>query len=222
MSFVVVVVFVYLRSAFVPPSNPKSCSTRSIGKTYAEKVGSSTLHAHRNIKTISSTWRPRRERRGTSLACLAVDTRQGLWECKDLPPVQKGQVEEDKMSDSESEGEEPDIFIPSIEGSKTFFSKKVEGEAEEETKGSEGGGEAGGQQVMRDRKMLDLARKQRERYCRLASRLPDRMKAINDKLENVKHLFFLQTPFHRLDVQYPAEGDTGKGTGPEAEEADPT
>ena len=54
------------------------------------------------------------------------------------------------------------------------------------------------------------------------SRLPDRMKAINDKLENVKHLFFLQTPFHRLDVQYPAEGDTGKGTGPEAEEADPT
>ena len=101
-----------------------------------------------------------------------------------------------------------------------FFSKKEEGGEEEEVKRS-GGSEAGGQQVMRDRKMLDLARKQRERYCRLASRLPDRMKAINDKLENVKHLLFLQTPFHRLDVQYPAEGDMGKGTGPEAEEADP-
>ena len=71
---------------------------------------------------------------------------------------------------------------------------------------------------MRDRKMLELARKQRERRCRLASSLPDRMKAINDKLENVRHLLFLQTPFHRLDVQFPQLGDKGKGTGPEAEE----
>ncbi|GMH73709.1 hypothetical protein TL16_g06262 [Triparma laevis f. inornata] len=52
----------------------------------------------------------------------------------------------------------------------------------------------------------------------LASSLPDRMKAINDKLENVRHLLFLQTPFHRLDVQFPQLGDKGKGTGPEAEE----
>ena len=125
------------------------------------------------------------------------------------------------MSDSESEGEEPYIFIPTIEGSKTVFSKKEEGGEEKEGEGerrpSQSGG-AAGQQVMRDRKMLELARKQRERFCRLASRLPDRMKAINDKLENVKHPLFLQTPFHRLNIQYPAEGDVGKGTGPEAEE----
>ena len=82
-----------VRPKFIPRVVPDS-----IGKTYAERVGSSTLHAHRNIKTISSTWRPRRERRQTSLAALAVNTRQGLWECKDLPLIQKKAVEEDAMS----------------------------------------------------------------------------------------------------------------------------
>ena len=120
------------------------------------------------------------------------------------------------VADSESEGEEGEIFIPTVEGAKTFFSKKKEAVAGEGGEGSEV--TSGGQQVMRDRKMLELARKQRERRCMLASQHADRMKAINDKLLTVRHLLFLQTPFHRLDVQFPLLGDKGKGTGPEAEE----
>jgi hypothetical protein len=126
-------------------------------------------------------------------------------------------VEEDEMSDSESEGEVEPVFIPSIKGSRAFFSKdggEKEGGGEREEE--EGGEEARETvQVMRDRKMLELARKQREERCRLASRLPDRMKKINGKIKNVKHLMFLQTPFHRLNVQYPDLGDEGKPGGNE-------
>ena len=67
------------------------------------------------------------------------------------------------VADSESEGEEGEIFIPTVEGAKTFFSKKKEAVAGEGGEGSEV--TSGGQQVMRDRKMLELARKQRERRC---------------------------------------------------------
>lgn len=200
-----------VRPKFIPRDIPIS-----IGRTYSEKVGSSTIHAHRNINTISTIWRPRRERKPTCLEAMAINTRQSLWECKDMPLLQNGQVEDDEMSDSESEGEVDPVFIPSIKGSRAFFSKdsgekeetsEVEGEQEEETRETV--------QVMRDRKMLELARKQREERCRLASRLPDRMKKINEKIKNVKHLMFLQTPFHRLNVQYPALGDEGKPGGNE-------
>ena len=204
-----------VRPKFIPREIPES-----IGRLYSEKVGTSTLHAHRNIETISTTWRPRRERKVTCLEALAVNTRQSLWECKDLPPVQSRHVEDDNMSDSESEGEVDPVFIPTVRGARTFFSKDggekaSVGDDEEDDKERET------VQVMRDRKMLELARRQREERCRLASRLPDRMKRINDKIVNPKHLMFLQTPFHRLQIQYPALGDTGKpGDGGEAQEAE--
>ena len=213
-----------VRPRFIPREVPVS-----IGRTYSERVGSSTIHAHRNIQTISESWRPRRERRGTALAAMAVNTRQGLWEVKDLPLVQSRQASEDFMSDSESDGEVEPVFIPSMSDCKDFFSSKArggsEGEGEGEGEGDEGhsdssgrergegGGDAGASdtiQVMRDRKMLELERKQRERRCELASRLPDRMKKINGMIANSQHLLFLQTPFHRLAIQYPDLGDKGK------------
>jgi len=180
----------------------------SVGKTYSERVGSSTLHAHRNIKHVSTVWRPRRERKVTSLNSLAVNTRQGLWELKDLPPLQAGMVQEDLMSDSESEGESDDVFIPTEAGCKKFFS---EGGGEDGA-AAEGESTGSGVQVMRDRQQLELARVLRENRCDMSSRLDDRMAGINAKLKNIKHLFFLQKPFFRLKQQYP------QWEGPEVQE----
>ena len=71
----------------------------------------------------------------------------------------------------------------------------------------DGDGEVAGQQVMRDRKMLELERQKREVRTKLASRLPDRMKQIQGYTKNIQHSMLLLKPFHRLDVQYPALGE---------------
>jgi len=74
--------------------------------------------------------------------------------------------------------------------------------------------EVAGQQVMRDRKMLDLERRKREVRTHLASRLPDRMKNIQAEMLNLKHSMLLMKPFHRLEVQYPEFGEGSDEKGP--------
>ena len=183
---------------------------RSIGRMYSMEIGSTTLHSHRNIDTISDSWRPRRERRGGALRCLAVSTRQDLWDVMDCPQEQMKMVEEDNMSDSESDDENAADDKPTPEEARNLFAKLAGNFVEEEYVGGSGGkgaeeGDVAGQQVMRDRKFLELERKKREVRERLASRLPHRMKRIQGEIKNLKHSILLQTPFHELTVQYPEE-----------------
>jgi len=199
----------------------------SIGRSYSLEVGSSTLHSYRNVKTISSSWRPRRERRGGALSCLAVGTRQSLFGVKDMPTYQSCQAEEDDMSDSESDDENAAADRPTPAEARCFFEKMagtyVEGASDEENDNKNGDGnadgekqddEVAGQQVMRDRKMLDLERRKREVRTHLASRLPDRMKNIQAEMLNLKHSMLLMKPFHRLEVQYPEFGEGSDEKGP--------
>ena len=77
----------------------------SYGSRMANSVGSSSLHAYKHVPTISSTWRPRQQRRSSALGCIEQQHRQLLWQHEGLPPVLSQAAADDRMSDSESEDE---------------------------------------------------------------------------------------------------------------------
>ena len=78
------------------------------GSRLANSIGSTSLHAYRDVATLSEVWRPRRQRRSSALLCLEDQHRQQLWAHLGVPPLQYQPAAADAMSDSESDDDEDD------------------------------------------------------------------------------------------------------------------
>jgi len=100
---------------------------QTYGCRLASSVGTSSLHAYSGVPTLSSHWRPRRQRRPSALLCLREQHQQLLWLHEGLPLEQFQRAESDAMSDSESDDDGDDDFtIPTMDLARGFFDPDFE------------------------------------------------------------------------------------------------
>lgn len=182
----------------------------------ANSIGTATIHAYDKEPTISQTWRPRRQRRSSSLVCLEHQHRQFLWNHEGIPQPLVQSDQHDIMSDSESEDEGDDtvsicsfpnlprreslladspsslgrshqIVLPTAELAKKRF---------EEDAGT--GTSDAVVNIKRDTEMLELERRATERREGAAGNLPSKILNVSTKISNVRHTPIQQRPFHLI------------------------
>mmetsp|Transcript_35904 Transcript_35904/g.83232 ORF Transcript_35904/g.83232 Transcript_35904/m.83232 type:complete len:1012 (+) Transcript_35904:171-3206(+) len=167
------------------------------GARLANSIGSSTLHVYKDMATIATNLRPRRQRRASALLCLQDQHRQVLWKHEGVPKPLAQPDANDVMSDSESDDEGgDDVVIPTADLAMGCFDPDNDHLVSEFI--PTGATDPVVTDIARDVKMLELEAKAVVARNDAALELPMRLQAVSAKVSNARNAFLLQRPYHLI------------------------